>query len=162
MNIFCAILVIWFSSIDGLLFSGLDSFGRVWDLRSGRCVYFLEGHSDGILSAVWSDNGCHMATGSSDNTAKIWDLRYKQCIYTIPAHQSSVTAVKFQPGFSQFIMTASYDRKTKIWAHPTWTPIKEMSEHTEKIMHADISQDCKYIATCSYDKQVKLWDIPSM
>ena len=23
---------------------GLDSFGRVWDLRTGQCIMFLEGH----------------------------------------------------------------------------------------------------------------------
>ena len=27
---------------------GLDSFGRVWDLRTGQCIMFLEGHLKGI------------------------------------------------------------------------------------------------------------------
>ena len=37
--------------------SGLDGYGRVWDLRTGRCVVFLEGHLKGILSAQFSANG---------------------------------------------------------------------------------------------------------
>ena len=29
---------------------GLDAYGRVWDLRTGRCVMFLQGHLKSILS----------------------------------------------------------------------------------------------------------------
>lgn len=36
---------------------GLDSFGRVWDLRTGRCVVFLEGHLKEIYSVNFSPNG---------------------------------------------------------------------------------------------------------
>lgn len=37
--------------------SGLDAFGRVWDLRTGRCVVFLEGHLKEIYSLHFSPNG---------------------------------------------------------------------------------------------------------
>lgn len=36
---------------------GLDSFGRVWDLRTGRCVVFLEGHLKELYSVNFSPNG---------------------------------------------------------------------------------------------------------
>lgn len=36
---------------------GLDSFARVWDLRTGRCVVFLEGHLKEIYSVNFSPNG---------------------------------------------------------------------------------------------------------
>lgn len=38
-------------------FSGLDSFGRVWDLRTGRCVMFLEGHLKEVYAVNFSPNG---------------------------------------------------------------------------------------------------------
>lgn len=36
--------------IDGSVCAsgGLDSFGRVWDLRTGRCIMFMEGHLKSI------------------------------------------------------------------------------------------------------------------
>lgn len=37
--------------------SGLDSFARVWDLRTGRCVMFLEGHLKEIYGINFSPNG---------------------------------------------------------------------------------------------------------
>jgi len=36
---------------------GKDSFGRIWDLRTGRCIMFLEGHLKSILGVDWSPNG---------------------------------------------------------------------------------------------------------
>lgn len=36
---------------------GLDAFGRVWDLRTGRCIMFLEGHLKEIYGVNFSPNG---------------------------------------------------------------------------------------------------------
>ena len=35
----------------------MDSFGRVWDLRTGRCIMFLEGHLKSVLGIDFSPNG---------------------------------------------------------------------------------------------------------
>ncbi len=37
--------------------SGMDAYGRVWDLRTGRCIMFLEGHLKPIISIDFSPNG---------------------------------------------------------------------------------------------------------
>jgi len=36
---------------------GLDAFGRVWDLRTGRCIMFMEGHSKAVYGIDFSPNG---------------------------------------------------------------------------------------------------------
>ena len=36
---------------------GLDAFGRVWDLRTGRCIMFMEGHSKALYGIDFSPNG---------------------------------------------------------------------------------------------------------
>lgn len=110
---------------------GLDSFGRVWDLRTGRCVVFLEGHLKEIYSVNFSPNGSanhrqecnarpigdkqnetsdflpryHLATGSGDNSCKVWELRNRKCLYTIPSHQNLISAVRFQRKYPSFIRT---------------------------------------------------------
>ena len=38
------------------LSSGTDAFGRVWDLRTGRCIMFLEGHLKSVLAVNFSPN----------------------------------------------------------------------------------------------------------
>ncbi|XP_060071892.1 U4/U6 small nuclear ribonucleoprotein Prp4-like [Ylistrum balloti] len=136
---------------------GMDGFGRVWDLRTGRCIMFMEGHLKSVLGVDFSPDGYHIATGSEDNTAKIWDLRQHKCIYTIPAHTNLVSKVKFQPEESSYLVTSSYDCTSKVWAHPTWAPLKTLAGHEGKVMAIDISPDRKYIASVSYDRTFKLW-----
>ena len=79
-----------------LIYRGQDAYGRVWDLRTGRCIMFMEGHLKTILSVDFNPNGYQLATASEDNSVKIWDLRQSKCIYTIPAHNNLVSKVKFQ------------------------------------------------------------------
>lgn len=38
-------------------FRGMDAFGRVWDLRTGRCIMFMEGHLKSVLAINFSPNG---------------------------------------------------------------------------------------------------------
>lgn len=144
---------------DGALAAtgGLDAFGRVWDLRTGRCVMFLEGHIQSVFSVDFAADGYHVATGSEDNSVRIWDLRQRKCVYTIPAHKNLVSKVKFQPNHGNYLVSASYDCTSKIWAHPTWAPLKTLAGHEGKVMGTDISPDLKYIATVSYDRTFKLW-----
>ena len=56
-----------------------------------------------------------------------------------------------------FLLTSSYDYLLKVWAHPGWTPVKELKGHEQKIMGCDISADNNWIVSCSYDKTFKLW-----
>jgi U4/U6 small nuclear ribonucleoprotein PRP4 len=136
---------------------GHDSFGRVWDLRTGRCIMFMEGHLKTIFGIDFSPNGFHIATASEDNSCKIWDLRKRTCIYTIPAHTNLVSDVKYQRLEGQYLVTASYENTAKIWSNKTWQPLKKLSGHDGKVMSVDVSPDHKFIATSSYDRTFKLW-----
>ena len=78
------------------MYSGLDSCGRVWDLRSGRCLVLLDGHLQSVLAMEFSPNGYHVATGGNDNAVRLWDLRKQACVYTVPAHTNLVSHIKFQ------------------------------------------------------------------
>ena len=40
-----------------LLHSGFDGAGRVWDLRSGKCIMLLDGHLKNVLALDFSPNG---------------------------------------------------------------------------------------------------------
>lgn len=145
--------------IDGSLIGtgGWDSFGRIWDLRTGRCIMFLEGHLKSILAIDFAPNGYHVATGSEDNTCKIWDLRQRKLAYTIPSHLNLVSGVRFEGNSGDYLVTSSYDNSVKVWAHPSWLPIKTLSGHDNKVTSIDISPDGQFIVTASFDRTFKLW-----
>jgi WD40 repeat protein len=46
-----------------------DGTARLWD-RDGKLLATLEGHTDGVISAVFGPDGGRILTASDDNTAK--------------------------------------------------------------------------------------------
>lgn len=52
--------------------AALDDTVRVWDLNSGRCSGFLEGHNASVRCLQMEDN--IVATGSMDASIRLWDL----------------------------------------------------------------------------------------
>lgn len=67
-----------------------------------------------MLSADFSPNGYHLATGGEDNTCRIWDLRKRKTLYIIPAHANLISQVKFEPQDGYLLVTASYDMTAKV------------------------------------------------
>ncbi|EJS43130.1 mdv1p [Saccharomyces arboricola H-6] len=61
-------------SFDAALATGTkDGIVRLWDLRSGKVIRTLEGHTDAITSLKF-DSAC-LVTGSYDRTVRVWDLK---------------------------------------------------------------------------------------
>lgn len=135
----------------------LNGIGRVWDLRSGKAIVPLQGHSKQILSMSFSSNGYELASGSDDRTVRIWDLRQRTCSYTIPAHSSLVSEVKYSPGSSELLLSASYDASIKLWRTRDWKLLATLKGHDGKVMSADFAPDETHIVSCGFDRTFKLW-----
>ena len=61
-------------SFDAALATGTkDGIVRLWDLRSGKVIRTLKGHTDAITSLKFGSE-C-LVTGSYDRTVRVWDLR---------------------------------------------------------------------------------------
>ena len=43
-------------------YSAMDGCGRLWDLRSGKCILLMDGHQSGVLGVDFSPNGYVMIT----------------------------------------------------------------------------------------------------
>ena len=133
---------------------GYDARGLVWDLRTGRNVMSLDGHLSKVLAVDFSPNCYQVATGSEDQQCKVWDLRKQQCVYTLPAHTNIVSHVKFG---NNCLLTCSFDGVAKVWAVPTFTALKVLSGHEQKVTCIDVTRCGNYLATSSFDRTFKLW-----
>lgn len=144
---------------SSLIFCRLEFSAGFWVLDS--CLFQ-------VLSADFSPNGYHLATGGEDNTCRIWDLRKRKTLYIIPAHANLVSQVKFEPQDGYFLVTASYDMTAKvcfvyvshtclnyfllyvtilipvpcfsfqIWSARDFKPVKTLSGHEAKVTSLDI------------------------
>lgn len=120
-------------------------------MRNGRALWSMKGHVKHILTADFSPNGYHLATGmmqmlitlkssaSVDGSVRIWDLRRRKVVHIIPAHNSVVSTAKYQPRYGNYLVTASYDGKVRFWSNKNWGLIKTFNGHEDKISCLDIS-----------------------
>ena len=69
---------------------GPESVVRLWDVKSGKGITKLVGHTDNVRDILISDDGDTLLTASSDQTIKVWSIAAGRCIHTLTMHNDSV------------------------------------------------------------------------
>ncbi|KAH3903401.1 Seh1p SCDLUD_001036 [Saccharomycodes ludwigii] len=83
-------------------------------------IPFISGHEDLIHDVAYDFYGRHLATCSSDQHVKVFRLDKETNEWILSdswkAHDSSIVSLDWaSPEFGRLIVTASYDKKIKIW-----------------------------------------------
>ncbi|KAI9722177.1 MAG: hypothetical protein M1828_004860 [Chrysothrix sp. TS-e1954] len=100
-----------------LLSNSHDSTVRTWDVKpfapENRHKMTFDGAPTGIennlLKASWDSAGRRIVAGSGDRTAVIWDAMTGKLLSKLPGHKGAVNDVRFSPGESNTILSASSD-----------------------------------------------------
>ncbi|CAK7263163.1 hypothetical protein SEPCBS119000_000342 [Sporothrix epigloea] len=171
---------------DGSLIAsaGLDSIGRIWDLRSGRTAMILDGPLDGHIKPIygldWAADGHRLLTASADGWIKCWDIRKVQRTGGIGAHTSTVSDVRWFKGMDDcllgtapgvdpetgiqqpktsgtFFVSSGFDQKIQVYSADDWALVQTLNGHTGPVSSVDVSRDGKWIMSTGHDKTVKLW-----
>jgi WD repeat-containing protein 48 len=69
---------------------GPESVVRIWDIKSGKSITKLVGHTDNVRDILISEDGDTVMTASSDQTVKVWSLTAGRCKNTLTMHNDSV------------------------------------------------------------------------
>ena len=72
-----------------------DNTIGVWRVSSGERIKTLTGHSDYVLSVVFSADGEYLASGSRDKTIGVWRVSSGERIKTLTGHLGEVLSVVF-------------------------------------------------------------------
>ena len=140
----------------------LDGLGRVWDLRTGRCICLLPGHQSPLLALDFAPNGHLLASGGGDHACRLWDLRRQEggrcsSVYTLLGHSSLVSQVRFEPGSGAVLLTAGYDGAVALWGAARCSQAARLAGHEGKVMSAALLPGAALVASVGYDRTVKLW-----
>uniref|UniRef100_A0A8C5D767 WD40 repeat-containing protein SMU1 n=1 Tax=Gouania willdenowi TaxID=441366 RepID=A0A8C5D767_GOUWI len=65
-----------------ILSASFDQTIRIHELRSGKTLKELSGHSSFVNDASFTSDGKHIISASSDGSVKIWDTKSCKCIHT--------------------------------------------------------------------------------
>ena len=69
---------------------GPESVVRLWDVRSGKNITKLVGHTDNVRDILISDDEDTLLTASSDQTIKVWSIAAGRVVHTLTMHNDSV------------------------------------------------------------------------
>jgi WD40 repeat protein/tRNA A-37 threonylcarbamoyl transferase component Bud32 len=147
-------------SPDGGRLAGasIDKTVRVWDVRTGRLVLTLSGHSDQAAAVTFSPDGTHLASGGSDQTVRVWDAATGQEVVCHKGHKGPVTNVAFSPD-GQRLASRSADGTVKVWRATADPRADCLAGHTRMIAEVKVSPDGRTLASSSCDGTIRLWDL---
>jgi hypothetical protein len=94
---------------------------RIWDIATGKELFTLKGHADGVNGVAFSPDGQRLASGSEDQTVKIWDIATGKELFTLKGHASPVHSVAFSPD-GQRLATGSSDGSIQLWETTSVSP----------------------------------------
>ena len=132
----------------------------VWEAESGKLLATFQGHTDYVMSAVFSPDGLRVLTASNDSTARLWEAESGKLLATFEGHTGYVFSAVFSPN-GRRVLTASRDKTARLWETDSGKLLATFQGHTGEVMSAVFSPDGGRVLTASQDNTARLWEAES-
>ncbi|KAJ3743700.1 WD40-repeat-containing domain protein [Lentinula detonsa] len=132
---------------------GCDKVVRVWDIRSGYCIYVLRGHTSTIRCIKVLHNRPIAVSGSRDNTLRVWDVQRGRSLRVLAGHVASVRCLDV---CGNRVVSGSYDNTCRLWDVDTGECLHVLRGHLHQIY--SVAFDGVRIASGGLDTTVRVWD----
>lgn len=143
--------------------SSLDGTVRVWNTKSGSCVFVLQGYHRVVTSVNWSPNGERIAASYGDKIIRIWHAEEGRLLASLEGHSDYVLSLAWCPE-SKRLVSGAEDETVRIWDatgidDPDEEAVVQFDGHFSAVNCVSWNASSKYLASASSDKVVLLWDI---
>ncbi|XP_006461581.1 hypothetical protein AGABI2DRAFT_151268 [Agaricus bisporus var. bisporus H97] len=132
---------------------GCDKVLRVWDIKTGYCIYVLSGHSSTIRCIRVLHNRPIAVSGSRDGTVRVWDIQRGRALRVLQGHQHSVRCLDV---CGNKIVSGSYDTTCRLWDVDTGQCLHVLRGHYHEVY--SVAFDGVRIASGGIDTTVRVWD----
>lgn len=140
-------------SVATLSSLGMSTF--VWGLPDGREIFRTPVNRGGIVAAVLSSDGTHLATGHTDGMIYLWNISKGAEVLSV-SHSDPPTLIKFSPD-GRFLAFSS--SQGNVYGPPSITTVglwnlsenREVAQlrHASAVTELSFSPDGQYLATTS-------------
>jgi WD40 repeat protein len=132
----------------------------LWDAKEGKEEGRLEGHTDAVISVVFSADGKRALSGSDDRTMRLWDLDAKKSLHTFTGHAGPVKSVAFAPNGTH-VLSGSSDSTVRLW-DASGKELRVFGKHTQPVVRAVFMADGKATLSGSSDSALRYWDVSKL
>lgn len=161
------ITAVSFSDDSIQMFSGgIEEEIKCWDIRKGKTVYTLKGHTDTVTGMSLSPDGSYLLSNGMDNTVRSWDIRPyvsdSRLVNTYTGHKHDFQQNLLRCRWSadgKRISAGSSDRFAYIWDVRTKRIMYKLPGHAGSVSDIDFHPIEPIISSCSADKVILLGEI---
>ncbi len=158
---------------DSALFAtaSADRSAGLHEAATGKTVHVLEGHSRGVLAAVFLPANAGLITAGIDESLRLWDVKDGTLLRTFPNHTRPVIDLKVKPvavkgggadknaeqAAAPLVVSASEDRTVRLW-QPTLGRLMRFVRLESPPRAVAWTQDAQALVAACKDGKVRVID----
>ncbi|KAK4003322.1 angio-associated migratory cell protein [Daphnia magna] len=137
---------------------GEDDKAFVWDITDGQVVFECGNHQDSVTSALFSHDGCYLATADMSGFIQVWKMATKSVVWTFET--GDLNWLDWHPA-SHILFAGTVAGETWFWKIPSGD-CKTLPGHGERNECGKILPDGRRIAVGYVDGSVKVFDLKTL
>jgi WD40 repeat protein len=142
--------------------AGVDGSDRIWNVATGKRLFYLPGHLGPVTAVTWSPDGRFVADASRDHTAFIWAIwgpLNSQVVGRLVDHRDAVTSIDYSPDGTS-LLTGSDDRTARVWDARIDQELRRIAAHRGRAT-ASFGPEGRLIVSAGADGTARIWDVGS-
>lgn len=142
---------------DRLAFGGVDRRVYVWDLRVGRLLHALDGHTDEVTALAFTPDGRTLISGGWDARVRLWDTQ-SGALIAVLAMLDWVRHVAVS-GDGRWLGATGKDGTVRLWELSTRALRHTLDAHSSGADCIAFNHDSAACVTGGRDGTVRLWNV---
>src|SRR5262245_26730127 len=141
-----------------------DHVVRVWEVKTGKLLLKLEGHTkgqlgNGVITVAWSPDGKRIASGGYDRTVRLWDAESGKHLLTLDdEHKDWIHAVQFTSD-SKKLIVAAHEGSIRVWDLKAGKVERRIGGHEKAVRGLALVPGGKRFASAGFDGTVRVFEI---
>ncbi|MFT7859688.1 MAG: WD40 repeat domain-containing protein [Sulfurimonas sp.] len=134
-----------------------DRESRLYNAHTKRMIAKVDRHHGEVSCVAIDPMNRFMLSGGDDGKIFAVDVKSGKLMFTLPSHIDTINDIAFSKN-SNWVATASYDRKISVYNLVTMTPKERLRSHSPPVMKIKFFQKNKLVSV-DKDSKAIIWDI---